>query len=359
MLKTVSSITNAIGALNYVGTWNASTNTPTITSSVGVKGDYYQVSVAGSTSINGISNWGVGDVIAFNGSTWQRIEGGADVNAVNLSYTGTLTGGTGVVNLGSGQFYKDASGNVGVGTSSPTQPLDVNGNVAITGSTRRFTGDFSTGGASVANRVMAQTSTLNGNTNFGVLPNGTGNSTSFEAFNANDPVNSSRALLSVSSTNVELSSGIRGTGTYLPLVFSTGGSERSRIDTSGIVTMSAYGAGAATFSAAGVISSVSDETWKIKDGVPVDPDSMLKKLEPGYWYYNDEKKETFGTDRQLGFYAQNVNAAIGPEAAPTPEEGKPWGYYDRSVLAITVLSLQKALATIDFLNKRIELLEAK
>ena len=129
------------------------------------------------------------------------------------------------------------------------------------------------------------------------------------------------------------------------------------LDASGIVTMNAYGAGAATFSAAGVISSVSDETWKIKDGVPVDTDAMLKKLEPGYWYYNDEKKETFGAERQLGFYAQNVNAAIGPEAAPTPEEGKPWGYYDRSVLAITVMSLQKALATIELLTARITALE--
>jgi hypothetical protein len=91
MLKTVSSITNAIGALNYKGTWNATTNTPTIVSSVGVKGDYYQVSVAGSTAINGISNWGVGDVIAFNGTTWQRIEGGADLNGVNLSVSGTTT----------------------------------------------------------------------------------------------------------------------------------------------------------------------------------------------------------------------------------------------------------------------------
>ena len=36
----------------------------------------------------------------------------------NLAYTGTLTGGTGVVNLGSGQFYKDASGNVLIGTST-------------------------------------------------------------------------------------------------------------------------------------------------------------------------------------------------------------------------------------------------
>jgi hypothetical protein len=91
MLKTISSVTNAIGALNYKGTWNATTNTPTITSSVGVKGDYYQVSVAGSTTINGISNWGVGDVIAFNGTTWQRIEGGADLNGVNLSVSGTTT----------------------------------------------------------------------------------------------------------------------------------------------------------------------------------------------------------------------------------------------------------------------------
>ena len=74
MLKTVSSIVNAIGALNYKGAWNASTNTPALASGVGTKGDYYQVSVAGSTALDGISNWGVGDVVAFNGTTWQRIE---------------------------------------------------------------------------------------------------------------------------------------------------------------------------------------------------------------------------------------------------------------------------------------------
>ena len=49
MLKTVSSFVNAIGALNYKGTWDASTNNPTLVSSVGTKGDYYVVSVAGST----------------------------------------------------------------------------------------------------------------------------------------------------------------------------------------------------------------------------------------------------------------------------------------------------------------------
>ena len=69
MLKSVSSTVNAIGALNYKGTWNASTNTPALASGVGTKGDYYQVSVAGSTALDGISNWGVGDVVAFNGTT--------------------------------------------------------------------------------------------------------------------------------------------------------------------------------------------------------------------------------------------------------------------------------------------------
>ena len=155
-------------------------------------------------------------------------------------------------------------------------------------------------------------------------------------------------------------------------VSSTGLAVNGTLNATGVVTFSNYGVGTATFNGSGVISSVSDETWKIKDGAPVNTDAMLNKLEPGYWYYNDEKKETFGKDRQLGFYAQNVNAAIGPEAAPEPEtvvtkndDGtetsvtKPWGYYDRSVLAVTVMSLQKALATIESLTARITALEAR
>ena len=143
------------------------------------------------------------------------------------------------------------------------------------------------------------------------------------------------------------------------LLTTTGLAITGTLSATGVVTFSNYGVGTATFNGSGVISSVSDATWKIKDGAPIDPDAMLKQLEPGYWFYNDEKKDTFGKDRQLGFYAQNVNAAIGPEAAPEPEEGKPWGYYDRSVLAVTVMSLQKALATIESLTARIAALEAK
>jgi len=38
-----------------------------------------------------------------------------------------FTGNTAVINIGSGQFYKDTSGNVGIGTNSPVTRLDVSG----------------------------------------------------------------------------------------------------------------------------------------------------------------------------------------------------------------------------------------
>jgi len=91
MLKTVSSVTNAIGALNYKGTWDASTNNPTLTSSVGIKGDYYVVSVAGNTNLNGETLWGVGDWAVFNGSIWQKVDGG-DTSAVTSLTVTSLTG---------------------------------------------------------------------------------------------------------------------------------------------------------------------------------------------------------------------------------------------------------------------------
>jgi len=66
----------SFGAMSYQGTWNASTNTPTLASGAGTKGYYYVVSVDGTTTLDGISSWSVGDAAAFNGTTWNKIEGG-------------------------------------------------------------------------------------------------------------------------------------------------------------------------------------------------------------------------------------------------------------------------------------------
>ena len=80
--------------LNYEGTWNASTNTPTLTSSVGTNGDYYIVSVAGSTDLNGITDWQPGDWVIFNGTVWQKIDQSWATAGVNNNIT-SMTGITG------------------------------------------------------------------------------------------------------------------------------------------------------------------------------------------------------------------------------------------------------------------------
>ena len=91
--------------------------------------------------------------VVANTYTQAQIDAGF-LTKNNPSYTGTLTGGTGVVNLGSGQFYKDASGNVGIGTSSPVSLLDVQIAAATNGGATfgvngTMNGTIGTGGFSV------------------------------------------------------------------------------------------------------------------------------------------------------------------------------------------------------------------
>jgi len=116
-----------LGDLNYQGTWNATTNTPTLTSSVGTKGYYYVVSVAGTTNLNGITDWQIGDWAVFNGSVWQKVDNTDAVTSVN-GYTGTVvlnaadvgavpyTGATGAVDLNAKTLVNVS--NLGVNTTT-------------------------------------------------------------------------------------------------------------------------------------------------------------------------------------------------------------------------------------------------
>jgi hypothetical protein len=109
------------------------------------------------------------------------------------------------------------------------------GNLTFSSTAQRITGDMSN--ATIANRLSFQTSTANSFTNLSLLPNGTGTSSDFRAYNNSDPTNAALAVFGTanSGTEVRLNSAITGTGTYLPMTFYTGGSERARIDTSGNV----------------------------------------------------------------------------------------------------------------------------
>ncbi len=71
------------GDLNYQGVWNATTNTPTLASGTGTKGYYYVVDVAGTTNLDGITDWNVGDWAIFNGTVWQKVDNTDSVTSVN------------------------------------------------------------------------------------------------------------------------------------------------------------------------------------------------------------------------------------------------------------------------------------
>ena len=120
--------------------------------------------------------------ITLNGTTGISSPGGdtsTSLATTNLSYTGTLTGGTGVIAIGTNQIYKDASGNVGIGTSSPAQKLHL----------------------SAAGNLFAQFS---------------------------DTTNSVTAYAGIYNSAQWI-----GTSTSHPITFNTANTERARIDTSG------------------------------------------------------------------------------------------------------------------------------
>ena len=90
--------TATTGAVTLAGTLNVSSGGTGLTTLTAGYIPYGNGTSAFSSSAN----------MTFDGST---------LTTLNTAYTGTLTGGTGIVNLGSGQFYKDASGNVGIGVT--------------------------------------------------------------------------------------------------------------------------------------------------------------------------------------------------------------------------------------------------
>lgn len=112
----------------------------------------------------------------------------------------------------------------------------------------RITGDFSN--TTVASRVMFQTSTVNGFTSLHTLPNGASTQSQFTAeTSSTDPANAAYAQFSAdAATGVAIVSDRRGTGTYVPMNFYTGGAERVRIGTAGQL-----GIGGANYGTAGQV----------------------------------------------------------------------------------------------------------
>ena len=263
--------------LDYEGAWNASTNTPTLTSSVGTLGQFYIVSVAGATDLNGITNWDVGDWALFNGSVWQRVEGGADGNFSTLSVSGlsSLNGGANVTGTVTADTYNiGALGSLGSVTTDRLFIATADGlgiqfdkdnnrivPVGADGSTYNNNVSLGSSGLEFKNLALSGTVTATGIDVTGTVTTtgsvGIGTSTPASALELSGAA-TANARLTLSQTTAGLSSQIQQGSTGLaisavgsqPILLNTNGAERMRIDASGNIL---FGKSSDSLSGAGIV----------------------------------------------------------------------------------------------------------
>lgn len=176
--KLQNQINGILGGAIYQGVWNATTNSPTLTSGAGTKGYYYVVSVAGSTNLDGVTDWKIGDWAIFNGTAWEKVDNTDAVSSVNgaigavtITTTGTLnrisvSGGTGLtptidIDAGYvGQTSITTLGTIGTGTWQSTAVGSIYGGTGLSSVT--------------ANRILYATATNTWGTSASLNFNGTG-----------------------------------------------------------------------------------------------------------------------------------------------------------------------------------------
>jgi hypothetical protein len=128
----------ALTNLRYVGVWDADTNAPALTSSVGVQGGIYVVSVAGSTALNGVTDWKINDWCVFDGSAWVKLDNTDAVTSV-AGKTGAVTLAatdiTDITNAGSGAIITGAERTaIGANNTNNTGVVTVHSDVTSAGS---------------------------------------------------------------------------------------------------------------------------------------------------------------------------------------------------------------------------------
>ena len=115
--------------LVFQGTWNADTNTPTLASGTGTTGHFYIVGVAGSTDLDGITDWQVGDWAVFveqgAADQWEKVDNSSVLD-------GTGTGGKISKWAGSGDsvtltnsVITESGSNIGIGIDNPNQKITI------------------------------------------------------------------------------------------------------------------------------------------------------------------------------------------------------------------------------------------
>ena len=115
------------GVLKYKGTWDAAANSPALISAKGTVGEYYIVSKAGSTNLDGITDWAVGDWAVFSDQAtdaWQKIDNTQVGNVTGSGSSGRVAYWNGSTNVTS---------DAGLTFNGSTNALTVSGAVTWSG----------------------------------------------------------------------------------------------------------------------------------------------------------------------------------------------------------------------------------
>ena len=118
--------------LVFQGTWNAASNSPTLTSGSGTTGNFYIVSTPGNTNLDGITDWKVGDWAVFieQGASdqWEKIDNSSVLDGIGTGQTLPLWSGSGTSNtLTNSRFSQSATANIitGPGNAATDKSLVV------------------------------------------------------------------------------------------------------------------------------------------------------------------------------------------------------------------------------------------
>lgn len=114
---------SVLGQVEYQGVWDANTNSPDIGASSPVKGDYYKVSVAGATDLDGITDWQVGDWAVYNGATWDKVDNTDQVSSV-FGRTGAITANSGDYDANQITYDNTTSGRTSTDVQGVIDELD-------------------------------------------------------------------------------------------------------------------------------------------------------------------------------------------------------------------------------------------
>lgn len=235
--NTVSAPTSVTSPSIYGGSSTSQTLTFQSTTGVGAT-DSIQFKVGNNGAVTALSLSTTGaatfansvaatTVSASTSVTTPTIYGGSSTSQALTFQSTTGVGATDSIVFKVGNAGATTAFTIGTGTAA---------SLTFAGTAQRFLADFDN--ATVLNRFAFATKTLNASTGIYALPNGSSTAASWQATNAADPTNASKILIATNgSTDVQLVSGVNGSGSYLPLAFYNGGSSRMTVSSAGNVNV--------------------------------------------------------------------------------------------------------------------------